>query len=434
MYEQARRNEIQQIPDFRDEDCFHNGHKVLPTVKQWHQLLKERLDPGDTITRKVLPMVEEMLMEETYRKDAGRFVKLSHDIIAQASEDLVKLLPSDSIDNDLLPPRMRGQRQRQRTEPPVVPYDSELPMRVSTAIQSNNDSFQGILSKTERNSPPLFQSPESENKSPFPCMRDSRYTAGQSSSPPRQYEYPLVQPVNGEKISSHSPPRAFDSYEIHSHSTRNQDHDSGFVNNNDQLPSNLEMAFGSDQIKNAPVDYSGRFSNNTSIPTRTFSEKVPRLLRDGRLPLHDNGTSNEPNYHQRPQLAFLDIADPSSAPVQGLFHAPSLTSSSINFGDSLNDVNLAQPATPMLVSPPSQPTTSLPLSLPSAASAPLLPARRTTVVPDMTIEEAIEWRELKKSKKMAFDPVLRDCWALNELEGRDSVCTIFSYNKIHPLT
>jgi len=31
---------------------------------------------------------------------------------------------------------------------------------------------------------------------------------------------------------------------------------------------------------------------------------------------------------------------------------------------------------------------------------------------------------VKKSKKMAFDPVLRDCWALNELEGRDSIFII----------
>lgn len=65
QYRQVRIDAINNIHIHQrpsSQDCFHNGNSVLPEVKQWHQLLRASMRKCDTITDKILDLIDDKML------------------------------------------------------------------------------------------------------------------------------------------------------------------------------------------------------------------------------------------------------------------------------------------------------------------------------------------------------------------------------------
>jgi hypothetical protein len=58
------------------KDCFHDGHRLLPEITEWHTFLRSVLRPTDMMTRKVLDLIDKQLfMDASTRSDAKKVCK-----------------------------------------------------------------------------------------------------------------------------------------------------------------------------------------------------------------------------------------------------------------------------------------------------------------------------------------------------------------------
>ena len=75
-YRQRRKLETDEIENFRDGDCFHNGFHVLDVVHDMHKDLLENIRPSDHITKVALSgLISDMLVESEARP-AAKFLYL----------------------------------------------------------------------------------------------------------------------------------------------------------------------------------------------------------------------------------------------------------------------------------------------------------------------------------------------------------------------
>jgi hypothetical protein len=72
-YRRRRKAETDQLRDFRDGDCFHDGYKVLNAVRETHRNIERSLRVTDNITKQVLDtIIKEMLWESDVRPTANQ--------------------------------------------------------------------------------------------------------------------------------------------------------------------------------------------------------------------------------------------------------------------------------------------------------------------------------------------------------------------------
>lgn len=88
-YRRQRKARTDEIPDFEDGDCFHDGEALLKFVEQKHASLLDSMRRNDPITEKVLEiMVSEMLGPFDVRGDTKQLLRRSQAIVKQAEERL----------------------------------------------------------------------------------------------------------------------------------------------------------------------------------------------------------------------------------------------------------------------------------------------------------------------------------------------------------
>lgn len=69
--------------------AFHDGEKVLPSVFEWHNHLRNCIRPGDTITAPILDLIEHRLLvfDRSLRPTASEVHELLEQILRGAQED-----------------------------------------------------------------------------------------------------------------------------------------------------------------------------------------------------------------------------------------------------------------------------------------------------------------------------------------------------------
>jgi hypothetical protein len=88
-YRQQRKQEVLDKPSFRDEDCFHDGEKVLKTVRTMHDRLRTGARRFDCLTKDLVElMLHEMLETSESRPTATQLLTKSERILKEAEEQL----------------------------------------------------------------------------------------------------------------------------------------------------------------------------------------------------------------------------------------------------------------------------------------------------------------------------------------------------------
>ena len=165
-YEKIRKLAIGELagPPPTAGDAFHDGSAVLPCVVEWHRYLRSICRQSDSLTSRVLDIVDEvMLQPEGKRGEATVVEERFKQILAEETKDapefpeILKYLKKIDTDAELQPsltlthgedqsansdPRFRG-LETQPWEPPVAPF----------ACQSSEDLLrsQTIQPTSQRN-------------------------------------------------------------------------------------------------------------------------------------------------------------------------------------------------------------------------------------------------------------------------------------------
>lgn len=365
QYRQARRKAINQIPDFHDGDCFHNGVNRLPIVGEWHREVQSRLKSSDdTFTPTLIPLIEEMLLDATHRGDAKTLCTKAHTIFAEALHDFRTRSPDRIIPDDILPRSLRAQGERM--DPPVRPYDNHQQLG-STEFTPPSIHTNSAASSSE----------SSSNQSQLESLvrLQSTLMSGSQGTLPGVHAF-----ESGSRLGRHG------------------------------------------HVTSAPLEGTATLFENYDTETRRYSEQPvhpirPKITRDG------------------PQISSMIDRAPGSA----LFARPPIPFShnsghAVTNGDvlgpnAMDNSHESEPYSPLTgaVSPPVRPSTCCPVAFPAAPVSTNLLANsrnRRSVVANMSRNEAMLWRDRKKSTSMWSrdpDPVLRDQWVLKFLEDRDSV-------------
>jgi hypothetical protein len=376
QYRQARRKAIQQIPDFHDGDCFHNGVNMLPAVGEWHQKVQSKLNTDDTLTPRLIPMIEEMLQVARVRGDATNFCTKAHTIFAEAHEAFRRQYPDRAIPDDILPRSLR--LKSQRMEPPVRPFDADqeektTPLAIQPASFSNRAEFTTVIST---------------RCVPTPSQHESLVRSQSTSTSGGQ----------GTQRDDHTP-----TFEYGSRPSRHG------------------------HVTSAPIEAPPSIFDIRSEEHRRYSEQ-PKLHQSR------PGISRAAPH----TLSMIDSGLPGIASFsspQGSFHNSDY---GVNMNGNVprpNNMNHFQENNPYLplmgvVTPPVRPSTSRPVLFPTnpaATYSPPNPGNGRSVVANMSRKEAMEWRDKKKAaSRWNPDPVLRDQWVLKFLEDRDSVSHLYA--------
>src|SRR5882757_5563218 len=98
-YRQVRMREITKLRQLAEagkggsapsgDDAFHDGTKVLPSVLHWHDYLRNSSRKADTITYRVLNLIEEKMLLESPSK------RLSFERLCEELEDIILLAKND---------------------------------------------------------------------------------------------------------------------------------------------------------------------------------------------------------------------------------------------------------------------------------------------------------------------------------------------------
>jgi hypothetical protein len=91
-YREARWLETEQIPNFEDGNCFHDGQHILKSVHESHKATRHNLHRDDTVTQRVLEqLVDEMLHSEPGDRPSTRKLQVGvRKILNEAEADLRK--------------------------------------------------------------------------------------------------------------------------------------------------------------------------------------------------------------------------------------------------------------------------------------------------------------------------------------------------------
>lgn len=87
-YRMLRRDAVASIPNFRDGNCFHDGHVVLDIVNSKHATLRSLIDSNCITNRVIDPMISFMLATSDTRPDALQLWKWSQQILKDAMNQL----------------------------------------------------------------------------------------------------------------------------------------------------------------------------------------------------------------------------------------------------------------------------------------------------------------------------------------------------------
>lgn len=95
-YRRKRKTETDRIYGFKDGACFHDGTKVLDTVRNFHDKVRENIRKNDHVTELVLDMISDMLVAANSRPTSHFLHAKSSRILQTAQERLKspKLEPS----------------------------------------------------------------------------------------------------------------------------------------------------------------------------------------------------------------------------------------------------------------------------------------------------------------------------------------------------
>ncbi|RDW75414.1 hypothetical protein BP6252_06556 [Coleophoma cylindrospora] len=104
QYRMARKSELEGIPGFQHDDCFHDGTAKLSSVMSWHDRVREKIYESDTITELVLPMLDDMLQNASARKGAQEICVSAYKVQTAAIKNYRQLCPDDPIERELFPP------------------------------------------------------------------------------------------------------------------------------------------------------------------------------------------------------------------------------------------------------------------------------------------------------------------------------------------
>jgi hypothetical protein len=161
-------------------------------------------------------------------------------------------------------------------------------------------------------------------------------------------------------------------------------------------------------VTSAPIEGTATIFENYDTETRRYSEQPlhqirPKITRDG------------------PQISSIPSFQNSGHTV--------MANGDVVGPNAMNNSHESEPYSPLTgaVTQPVRPSTCCPVVFPTTPASTHLLANskdQRSVVANMSRNEAMLWRDQKKSTSMwsrGPDPVLRDQWVLKFLEDRDSV-------------
>jgi len=379
-YRQARRKTIDQIPDFHDGDCFHNGINMLPIVGEWHRKVQSKLNfSDDTFTPILIPLIEEMLLDVQHRGDVMTLCTKAHTIFAEALQAFRRRSPERVIPDDILPHSLRAQSQR--IDPPVLPFDSDQRQIPVLPLASTSFTPSSILNNYTVSSP-------------------------ESSSSQLQYESPARSQwtsMSGSKGTL----RGAHAFESVSRSGR------------------------PGHVTSAPIEAPATIFENYDAEPRRYSEQPPqqnrpRIIRDGpQLPSTINPAPGSPLFGRPPLSSFHNSG-------QGV-----TMNGKIVGMDAMNYSHENEPYSSLTGAAPlsARPSTRYPVEFPNVPASTHSHANsgsQCSVVANMSRREAMLWRDQKKSSsRWSPDPVLRDKWVLSFLDSRDSVSSLHQLTLRH---
>jgi hypothetical protein len=149
-YRQVRKQEIEKLRQHVKEgkggsapsgdDAFHDGIKVLPSVLNWHDFLRNSSRKADTISHRVLDLVEDKMLHQdpSKRPSFKKLCNLLDDIVILAKNEYQKSTESGQlrpIAADTLEALLQLDRRAPATATPVVQIN------IAQNVEQGNESF-----------------------------------------------------------------------------------------------------------------------------------------------------------------------------------------------------------------------------------------------------------------------------------------------------
>jgi hypothetical protein len=478
QYRRDRRAATKHIPGLVDRDCFHDGENMLPVVGEWHKKLKTETRRHDTITGKVLDMIEEMLFDSSSRPNTITFWKKSQKILQEARSTLAEI---QDTTGPITPPKANQHRYEfstssKSTSPTSTFSDATQPEHVGPS-ENRDRSFSGFgapqaqdlrrgearnqydmgvyRSGSGRTNPLYGQMPhgsqniaDSEFNPSMPNRTNTHQTHHSTQSENLyQSRYLTYQDHTGDRsrpdsgfprgqIRSMPPPRGAtldddtfrDSYYDRNHNggTRGMDN---YVQGQSYAP--MEFAFRPPASASLPYAASHAQAGDTNIyelgqhPLRGTNE-WPTTTHPSPPPIASFAPFLE-NSTQYPIRAAQ--AEPHFSSPQANQWSPEEPSPSNNVplaygGDLSRDMHhIVSNGLHRNTSPPHTSGPPLPSHTPALQSSPAAIPKTTPVLKNeppakLPVATAMRWRE---DKKKGVNYALEGSWLMGELEQRDHV-------------
>lgn len=156
------------------EDCFHNGHDVLPEVTEWHKFLRVILRRTDTLTSLVLDLIDnQMLLSDPTKRLSATETCIQLDKIYKEAEEA-----PTKLDNKI--PEMITEALRQ--------LDDSAPAKAlpKTPSEESSPDLHSRTAKSKRLEVPLMKTTHrSEVFKPVPRQISQSLEEIQQSEPPK---------------------------------------------------------------------------------------------------------------------------------------------------------------------------------------------------------------------------------------------------------
>lgn len=131
-YRKSREEALRKIPNFRDQDCFHDGSRVLECVTQTIEELRQNIRMDDYVTAGILDLIDDMLGPEISRPIAVMVLNRSQGYLKKRASTIMSRQASVIHGSPLLghgPPT-----SREGTFPPISGFAPDA--RSSTFVQT----------------------------------------------------------------------------------------------------------------------------------------------------------------------------------------------------------------------------------------------------------------------------------------------------------
>jgi hypothetical protein len=252
-YRRKRKAETDRIYSFKDGGCFHDGAKVLDTVRNFHSKVRENIRKNDHVTELVLDMVSDMLVAANSRPPSHFLHAKSSRILQTAQErfkspklepELFAVDPGEDRPKtppELPPPAIQDVLTRERSASPdrMTDADSESPDTTTNFGSSPHTSPPGA-GQTDRhgihghvpaggNRQGAMHGEAGQYEDPFVERRPRQST--RSSAAYRQKPHDTTQPWHRSQTSTSSEPKV-QSVPINGHSRQ----DTRVASSNQQVP------------------------------------------------------------------------------------------------------------------------------------------------------------------------------------------------------